>query len=138
MDYRIYDSGYRGPCPLEQIEQITMINYVRDYFPNVIHPRNEGKRSYSKAAREKAEGLTPGASDIIIPARVPFVCELKREDRTKSRLTKVQKKYLKICSALGCFACVAYGHHQAIKAFTEWMNICDLAPSLSETKLPEL
>ena len=138
MIYKIYDSGYRGQCPLEQIEQITAINYIRAIFPNVIHPRNEGQRSYNKAAREKAEGLTPGASDIIIPARVPFVCELKRKDKTKSRLTKKQKEYLEICAALGCFSCVAYGHEMALEAFNEWINIYDLAPNLSEIKNPGL
>ena len=116
----IFDSGFRGICPNEISEQITVINQLRDKYPNVIHPRNEGKRNYNQTIKEKLEGMTTGASDVIIPAKPAFVCELKRKDRTKSRVSDEQIKYLNHCAELGAFACVAYGHEQVAKAVKQW------------------
>lgn len=116
----VFDSGYRGACPVESAEQVTVVNYIRQYCPHVIHPRNEGKRNRMQALAEKAEGLTAGASDIIIPGNPAFVCELKRKDKTKSVVSEDQLNYLMYCSQHGAFACIAYGHEQAIKAFHEW------------------
>lgn len=119
---KIFDSGYRGNCPLENMEQITAINAIRELYPTVIHPRNEGKRSFKKALWEKAEGLTAGASDIIIPGNPSFVCELKRKDKTKTSLSDDQVDYLNNSLELGCFCCVAYGWEQVIEALKEWQS----------------
>lgn len=117
-----YGGQYRGPCPVESAEQKTVINYIREICPNVIHPRNEGKRTHKQAAREKAEGLTTGASDIIIPGSPSFVCELKRKDKTKSKITDEQIKFLTESQELGSWVCIAYGHEAAIEAFNVWYN----------------
>lgn len=117
---KIYDSGYRGDCPVESLEQVTTIQYIRKICPTVVHIRNEGARSHRQAIRHRAEGMTKGASDIMIPGAPAFVCELKRADKTKSRVTKEQQAYLEQCAADGAFACVAYGHEQAIMAFQDW------------------
>lgn len=118
---KIFDSGYRGECPRESAEQVTAVAYMRKHCPTVVHIRNEGARSFNQAARQQAEGMTKGASDIVIPGSPAFVCELKRKDKTKSRLSKEQKSYLEQCEATGAFACVAYGHEQAIEAFKQWL-----------------
>ena len=73
-------------------------------------------------ARHKAEGMTPGASDIVIPARVSFVCELKRRDRTKSEWQDGQIEYLAAAAAAGAFACVALGAAAAWEAFEVWSD----------------
>ncbi len=119
----MYGGEYRGKCPVESAEQITVINYIRDICPNVIHPRNEGKRTYNQTTKQKAEGLTVGASDIIIPGNPAFVCELKRKDRTKSRVEPDQVDYLRESLQLGSFGCIAYGHEAAIEAFKEWHDL---------------
>lgn len=119
----VYGGEYRGKCPLESAEQVTAINYIRGRCPNVIHPRNEGKRHHNQTTKQKAEGLTKGASDIIIPGSPAFVCELKRKDKTKSRVEPEQVDYLAESIKLGAFCCIAYGHEAAIEAFKEWLEL---------------
>jgi hypothetical protein len=44
--------------------------------------------------------ITPGASDIIIPAACSFVCEIKRRDHTKSKWQPGQVEYLESAKRL--------------------------------------
>ena len=124
------DTRYRGPCPAESVEQATAISYIRREWPNaygvlVLHPRNEGKRNWRQAAKHRAEGMTTGASDIIIPARVPFVCEIKREDHTKSRWEDGQREYLAAALKAGAFVCVALGAEGVKEALNDYQKaIC--------------
>lgn len=121
------NKDFRGNCPSEALEQVTFMNRIRLRFPDsygaiVLHPRNEGKRTKLQAMKEKSEGLTTGASDIIIPARVPFVCELKRRDHTKSTISKEQVDYLMAAQSLGAYACIALGVDSAWQAFEHWKS----------------
>ena len=123
------DTRYRGPCPAESVEQATAISYIRREWPDTygvlaLHPRNEGKRNWRQAAKHRAEGMMTGASDIIIPARVPFVCEIKRLDHTKSSWECGQKEYLAAAQNEGSFACVALGAAGARAALAEWLQRC--------------
>jgi len=122
-EIKIYDSGFRGECPKEVMEQITFVNIVRKTYPNITHIRNEGSRTFNQAAKQKAEGMVKGASDIIIPASPAFVCEFKRKDKTKSKVSKEQMAYLEQSAALGAFSCVAYGYEQALLALKDWEKI---------------
>lgn len=119
------DPDWRGKCPSEAVEQVTFFNRVRK-VPKwgilALHPRNEGKRHYKQVSREKAEGMTKGASDIIIPGYPAFVCELKRRDRTQSTWQDGQKEYLEAARNAGAFACVALGADAAWQAFGEWVE----------------
>ena len=122
------DINYRGKCPSEAVEQVTFFNalrvgYKKSYGLIAVHPRNEGKRSHYQAARDKAEGMTPGASDIIIPGNPAFVCELKRQDHTKSRWQDNQLEYLEAAHNAGAFVCVALGYKAAWEAFNEWREL---------------
>lgn len=114
------DASYRGPCPQESAEQITAFNQIRKEFPHALHPRNEGKKTYGQVSRHKAEGQTKGASDIIIPASPAFVCELKRQDHTKSTWQAGQIEYLENCHNAGAFACVALGYKGVLEAIEQW------------------
>jgi hypothetical protein len=120
------DTKWRGECPSESAEQVTFFGKLRRELPELaavaIHPRNEGKRTHGQTMRHKAEGMTPGASDIIIPGLPAFVCELKRKDHTKSRWQPQQPEYLEQCKKLGAFACVALGHEAAWQALKEWQK----------------
>src|SRR5690554_7745661 len=86
------DRSYRGSCPQEGAEQVTFFNRLRKEHPDTwgrlaIHPKNEGKRrggQFQQLARDKAMGLSPGASDIIIPGSPAFIVEMKRRDHTQS------------------------------------------------------
>ena len=120
------DTSYRGKCPVESAEQITFFNVLAVKHPRLrriaIHPRNEGKRTPQQAQRHKAEGLTKGASDIIIPAGVSFVCELKRLDHTLCKWEDGQLEYLEVAQEQGAFVCVALGWEAAFEALGEWMK----------------
>ena len=125
----VYGStDYRNKnCPQESAEQITFFNRLRREYPEsygliAVHPRNEGKRTHHQAARQKAEGMTTGASDIVIPGCPAFVCELKRADHTCSRWQDGQLEFLEAAKNNGAFVCVALGHESAWEAFLEWIG----------------
>lgn len=119
---KIYgDIDFRGNCPLESAEQITAFNWLRaNGFSTALHPRNEGKRTHSQTSRQKAEGMTAGASDVIIPSGQSFVCEIKRKDHTKSTWQSKQLDFLEQCHKDGAFVCVALGHQGLIEAVRQW------------------
>jgi hypothetical protein len=118
------DIKYRGKCPTENAEQVTFFNSLSDDIRRIaIHPRNEGKRTLQQAQRHKAEGMTPGAADIIILGSPSFVCELKRQDHTKSVWQPDQQQHLIIAQDNGAFVCVALGWVAAREAFEEWNTI---------------
>lgn len=121
------DTEYRNKkCPHESAEQITFFNELRRLHPKLgliaIHPRNEGKRTIQQTMRHKAEGMTAGAADIIIPAAVSFVCELKRQDHTLCSWEDEQLSYLQECQDQGAFVCVALGYKAAMEALERWIG----------------
>jgi len=122
------DLSMRGDCPSETLEQITFFNKIRKKYPNthgalVFHVRNEGKRRYDQMAKQKAEGFVTGVPDIFIPGCPSFVCELKRQDHTKCKISKKQIEYLYIAKSLGSWVCIAFGYEAALKAFEAWLQI---------------
>ena len=121
------DLDYRNKkCPVESAEQITFFNTLRREYPELgkiaIHPRNEGRRTMQQAQRQKAEGMTPGASDIIIVGNPAFVCELKRLDHTVCQWQPNQLDYLQAAKNNGAFVCVALGHKAAMEALKAWIG----------------
>ena len=115
------DQSYRGDCPTESNEQVTLFARIRKRWPDTIgrvaiHPRNEGKRTPGQVWYQKAEGMTDGASDVIIPGCPALVIELKRRDHTTSTWQKGQVEYLKAAHDMGAFVCVALGADAAIEA----------------------
>jgi hypothetical protein len=120
------DTSFRGDCPKEGAEQITFFSELRKEYPDTwgrlaLHPKNEEKRSgkqFAQRARDKAMGLQPGASDIVIP--LGFACEMKRMDHTKSSWQPGQLDYLKAVHDAGGFACVALGWKAAMEAVKAW------------------
>jgi len=125
------DRSYRGSCPQEGAEQVTFFNRLRKEHPDTwgrlaIHPKNEGKRrggQFQQLARDKAMGLSPGASDIIIPGSPAFVVEMKRQDHTQSSWQPGQLAYLEAAKDAGCFVGVALGWEGAWMAFQEWLKL---------------
>ena len=122
------DTSFRGECPPESAEQITFFRKLRDEYPDsygrlAVHPKNEAKRSgkqFNQLSKDKAMGLSPGASDIIVP--LGFACEMKRHDHTKSKWQPGQLEYLKAVHDAGGFACVALGWKGAWEAFEAWLE----------------
>lgn len=128
---RIYgDLSYRGPCPKENVEQVSIINKIRLEYPTsygrlVVHVRNEGKRTHQQTIRHKAEGLTPGAPDVIIPVSIPFLCEVKRRNPTLSKVSYDQLDYLEAAYNEGAFVCLAFGAVAAWEAMQDWIKEID-------------
>ena len=131
-DIPVYgDPEYRGKCPKEGAEQTTFVARVRREYPDTIgilllHPRNEGKRRKTQTDWEKAQGMAPGASDIIIPGCPAFVCEIKRRDSTQSEWQGGQQQYLRAAIEEGVFTCVALGADAAWEALTRWIHDSNL------------
>lgn len=123
------DQSFRGRCAVESVEQIAFFDYLKLKHPKVamiaVHQRNEGKRSFAQARWQKREGMTKGASDIIIPGLPSFVCELKRKDHTKSTWKDGQIDYLEAAWNHGAFACVALGHEAALEALLKWLRVVE-------------
>lgn len=124
------DTSWRGKCHLEQVEQASFFSRLRREYPDTwgilaVHPRNEGQLrggQFKAIIKHKAEGMSPGASDIIIPGNPAFVCEMKRKDITQSKWQDGQQEYLEAAQNAGCFACVALGAEAAWEAFEVWLS----------------
>lgn len=122
------DVTFRGKCPKETVEQVSFFSRLRREYPDTygrlaLHPRNEGKRFHSQVVQQKAEGMTPGASDIIIPARIPFVCEMKRRDHTQCQWQDGQVEYLEAAQEAGASVCIALGALAAWEALEQWLTL---------------
>lgn len=116
------DQAYRNPkAPKEEAEQITFINWIRQTYPDTlgaiaVHVKNEGRRTKQQVERDKMNGLTAGAPDVMIPGAPALLIEIKRKDHTKSRWQPAQLEYLKAAHDQGAFVCVALGHEAAMEA----------------------
>lgn len=122
------DPTFRGKCPLESVEQMSLVNQIRRVYPDtfgkiVFHPRNEGllsKGQFSSVAKHKAEGMTKGAPDCIVPGNPSFLCEIKRANPQLSKWQDGQIEYLEAAQKLGAFVCIALGAKAAWQAFEEY------------------
>lgn len=116
------DQSYRNDkCPKEEAEQITFFNWIRQAYPDTlgaiaVHIKNEGKRTKQQIENDKMNGLTAGATDVLIPSGRSLVMEIKRKDHTKSRWQPKQLDYMKAAHYQGAFVCVALGHEAAKEA----------------------
>ena len=113
------DKSFRGHCASEAQEQVTLFAELRRRWPDTVgmlalHPRNEGKRHYRQYAIERAEGMSTGASDIVIPGDPCIVLELKRRDHTKCRLSTAERDYLLAAKNAGALVGIALGWEAAI------------------------
>ena len=111
------DIGFRGKCPTEQMEQVTLFNKIRKELPHIgavaLHIRNEGKRTHQQTAMQQMEGMVSGAADIIIPGAPCLVIELKRKDHTKCIWQKGQLEYLESAKNNGAKVAVCLGYEAA-------------------------
>lgn len=122
---------FRGKCPKESLEQITFVNTVRREYPDtfgvlVVHAKNEQKLingQFSALTRDRAMGMAVGCPDIQIPGNPSFCMELKRKDKTQSKISEPQINYLLAAQKQGAFCCVALGYNGAMEAFNEWLKL---------------
>ncbi len=120
---------FRGECPKEDAELITFFNQLKLNYPDLydvaIHPDNERLitgTGFNAQSRQKAKGaIKKGAADIIIVGSPSFVCEMKRQDHTKSKWQDGQLDFLQTSQKLGAFVCVALGYEAALQAVDYWV-----------------
>lgn len=122
---RIYDSGYRGDCRTERCEQIDSISWLSfnypERFPLIFHCPGETKASPQHMQMRAKEGVKAGPPDIIDLDQWPGLFELKRLDRTKSKVSKEQKDFLLAGSERGHFTAICYGFEQFKKAYSDYL-----------------
>lgn len=113
--FMIFDSGYRGPCPKEDIEQIKSADWLSYNMPwvNAFHVPNETMAKAHYGEKRRRMGVKGGVSDWVIltpgfyhPFAVP---EMKRLDRTKSKISTEQRIFLNHAHSDGGFSFVCYG-----------------------------
>lgn len=125
---RVYDSGYRGDCPSELVEQINCMGYLEkhhpDRWPLIWHTPGEVKAKPQYMAVRRKCGVKAGISDIIDFGEIRGAFELKRRDRTKSRVSKDQIAFLESVDASGGFAAIVYGFDQMMLAYSQFIDYC--------------
>ena len=125
------DMDFRGECPKEDAELMTFFNQLRIKYPDIAkvatHPDNEGLilgAAHNAHIKQKAKGaIRNGAADIIICGCPTFVCEMKRQDHTKSKWQDGQLDFLQTSQKLGAFVCVALGYEAALQALNDWLKL---------------
>ena len=122
---RIYDSGYRGDCRTERCEQIDSISWLSfnypERFPLIFHCPGETKASPQHMQMRAKEGVKAGPPDIIDLGGIVGLFELKRLDRTKSKVSKEQKEFLRAGAEQGHFAVICYGFEQFKAAYLDYL-----------------
>lgn len=120
----VFDSGYRGDCPKEETDQISYGLWMQYRFPDVLwfHVPNEtGTRSGPQFIEKRRRmGVRSGVSDnVILTHGINHKCaliELKRCDKTKSKVSKSQTDVLEEAIAEGHFGAISYGLEEIKKA----------------------
>ena len=124
------------PCPLEEVEQVTLAQFLdlmfRDQWFHVpnggMRPSSfdgDGKRFSVEAKKMKDQGVKKGVPDVFIlrPVKgVPgVVVELKR--RKGGVVSDDQKKWIKTLSEFGWITFIAHGSDSAIQFVRETYGI---------------
>lgn len=123
---RTYDSGYRGECRREEYEQIDCASWLEfnhpDRWPLIFHAPNETKATAHYMQKRQKMGVKPGVPDIIDVGGVVGLFELKRLDRTQSKVSKEQKEFLQAGADAGHFVAVCYGFEQFKLAYADYLE----------------
>ena len=119
------DTSYRGVCPVESAEQLTLFSQIRKHHPHlasiVFHPRMEGERTKGQAYWQKADGsIVKGMVDVIGIGHPMLVMEIKRRDKNKSVWQPGQIDVLQAAHNRGAFTCLALGYEAAMQALKDW------------------
>ena len=126
-DYLEYYGGPVKACPLEKIDQMNSVSWLRYEYPDYLfwHTVNEGSKHKASAVADHQMGLLKGVSDILVliglGGKYPFAAiELKRQGKSQaSPVSKEQREFLAAVRSLGGFAAVAYGFEQFKIAFED-------------------
>lgn len=124
----IYDSNYRGECPSEMVEQINSMGWLEKNHPDrwllIFHYPAEAKAKPQYMAVRRKLGVKSGIPDIIDFGKIRGAFELKRRDKTKSKVSKDQIEFLESVDASGGFAAIVYGFDQMMLAYSDYLEYC--------------
>lgn len=124
---RTYDSGYRGECRREEYEQIDCASWLEfnhpDRWPLIFHVPNETKATAHYMQKRQKMGVKPGVPDIIDVGGTVGLFELKRLDRTQSKVSKEQKEFLQAGADAGHFVAVCYGFERFKLAYADYLEV---------------
>ena len=128
---KIYDSGYRGDCPLEDTDLINLVSWFDHNYPHLssllVHVPNESKIPVQGRVKLRMKGLKSGVQDLILFKKqggYSGLClELKRKDRTKSKVNQNQEDYAAEFSEEGFYCTFCYGLEEAKKCIKEYLLI---------------
>lgn len=122
---RIYDSGFRGDCRVETIEQIDCAGWLEfnhpDRWPLIWHTPNEARATASYMHKRQKMGVKSGVSDIIDFGLVRGAFELKRLDKSKCSVSREQRDFLQAVDDSGGFAAIVYGFSEFKKAYADYL-----------------
>lgn len=107
--------------PSEHLEQVKFVSWFRRTYPTerILAVPNGEARSKSVGARLKAEGVSPGVPDLLIPKFFLWI-EMKR---TKGgSVTKNQKEWMEYLKGCGYYCVVCKGAEDAIETVKRWTN----------------
>ncbi|MBU2968736.1 hypothetical protein KO527_05160 [Pseudoalteromonas sp. C2R02] len=114
----------------EHYDQVRIFAYFNRHnkalYERLAAIPNGGHRAKSTAGKLKAEGQKAGYLDIVLDlahgGHFGLKLELKRQDKKKATISKLQEASIARLSADGYFAVVAYGAEQAIKIINDYVS----------------
>ena len=99
----------------EHIEQVRLVNWFRDNFPEpdyiIFAVPNGGSRGAKEAARLKKEGVKAGVHDLIIATHCKVIFLEMKKVNTKA--SPKQKEFHKNVEYLGFINLIGYGASDA-------------------------
>lgn len=109
--------------PLEHIEQVSLINWFRSTYPDVLifAIPNGGLRNIAVARKLQAEGVVPGVPDLCIPEWRLWI-EMKRAKN--GRVSEDQKKIISYLESCGYTVIIGHGNEDAKKKVLQFKSQC--------------
>lgn len=128
---RTYDSGYRGDCRVEKLEQIDCISWLKYNYPDrwrlIFHCPGETQAKAQHMQMRAKEGVKAGPPDIIDLGGIVGLFEMKRLDRTKSKVSREQREFLENGVSAGHFAAICYGFSEFKLAYADYLEFVRLS-----------
>lgn len=107
--------------PSEHLEQVQFVSWFKKNHPRtrILAVPNGDSRSKSAGARLKAEGVSRGVPDLLIPEWFLWI-EMKRQKG--GRVSAEQKDWISYLQGCGYYCVVCKGAEDAIDKIKKWTN----------------
>ena len=128
---KTYETKHRGACALEDTDLINIVSWFDYQLPHLspllIHVPNESDMPVQGRVKAKKKGVRKGVPDLMLlkgnSKYSGLMLELKRQDRTKSKVSVEQDAYAQELSEQGFFCAFCYGFDEAKKCIEEYLQI---------------